>query len=92
MIEDNIVEIQISSGFGHNTQKPYVQLLIPKADWMTRMTPNQARELAHNLLKVAEAADTDGYLVGFFTNVIGAGDQHAIAALLSKFREYRGKE
>lgn len=37
---------------------PYVQVLIPQADWMTQMPPESARELALSLLACADAAET----------------------------------
>lgn len=46
----DITSIEVSSGFGYNTQQPFVQMLIPRADWMTQMSPADARDLAHNLI------------------------------------------
>jgi len=66
MIEQEyLVGVMVSSGFGYNTQQPYVQVLIEAADWSTQMSPATARELAFNLLTAADAAESDGFLVGF---------------------------
>lgn len=92
MIEEEGVVFEVSSGFGHNTQAPYVQVLIPKADWMTQMPPATARELAMNLLACADAAESDGFLIGFFRKEIGIEDMRMIAGLLVQFREYREKQ
>lgn len=92
LIEEEGVVFEVSSGFGHNTQAPYVQVLIPKADWMTQMSPEMARELAHNLLAAADAAESDGFLVTFFRERIGVDDMRAVASLLVQFREYREKQ
>jgi hypothetical protein len=89
--ERGITNIMITSGFGHNTQQPYVQMLIGRADWMTQMPPETARELAFNLLGAADAAESDGFLVGFFRETIGIDDMRAVASLLIQFREYREK-
>lgn len=42
MIEEQGITFEVSSGFGHNTQQPYVQVLIQAADWMTQMPPSAA--------------------------------------------------
>lgn len=90
MIEqEDITNIEISSGFGHNTQRPYVQMIIQRADWMTQMTPETARELAFNLLTCADAAESDGFLVGFLQNTVGVDDMRTVASILVQFREYR---
>lgn len=89
--DEGMSSIEVSSGFGHNTQQPYVQLLIHQADYSTQMTPETARELALNLLTAADAAESDGFIVGFLRNTIGVDDMRAIATILVEFREYRDK-
>lgn len=90
LIEDEgITDIGVSSGFGHNTQKPFVQIVIAQADWMTQMSPEIARVLAHNLLVAADAAESDGFLVGWLQDTIQVDDMRTIASLLVEFREYR---
>lgn len=92
MIEEEGVTFEVSSGFGHNTQAPYVQVLIKKADWMTQMSPADARRVAHNLLACADAAESDGFLVGFLQKTVGVKDMRAIAGILVEFREYREQQ
>ncbi|MGD9729251.1 MAG: hypothetical protein AB7L09_24705 [Nitrospira sp.] len=90
LIEDQgITDICISSGFGYNTQEPFVQMLIQRADWMTQMSPETARQLAYNLLSAADAAESDGFLVGWLQDAFQVDDMRAIATLLMEFREYR---
>lgn len=89
MIEEQGITFEVSSGFGHNTQQPYVQVLIQAADWMTQMPPATARELAMNLLACADAAESDGFLVTFLRERIGVADMRAVASLLVEFRAYR---
>lgn len=91
-IEEEGITFEVSSGFGHNTQMPYVQVLIPKADWMTQMSPADARRVAFNLLACADAAESDGFLVGFFRDHIGLDKASHVAGLLMEFREYREKQ
>lgn len=92
VIEEQGVTFEVSSGFGHNTQAPYVQVLIKKADWMTQMPPADARRVAFNLLACADAAESDGFLIGFFRKEIGIEDMRVIAGLLVQFREYRQEQ
>lgn len=87
--EGGITTINITSGFGHNTQRPFVQMLIPRADWMTQMSPAEARDLALNLLQAADGAESDGFLVTFLRETVGVDDMRAAATLLVEFREYR---
>lgn len=92
LIEDSgLTNITVTSGFGHNTQQPFVEMTIRRADWTTQMSPEMARELAHNLLAAADAAESDGFLVTFFRERIGVDDMRAVASLLVEFREYREK-
>lgn len=87
--QEGIVDIMVTSGFGYNTQQPYVQVLIQKANWMTQMTPETARELAFNLLTAADGADSDGFLVSFFRQSVGVNNIRMLATILSQFRDYR---
>lgn len=93
MIEDSdITNITVTSGFGHNTQQPFVEMTIRRADWTTQMKPATARQLALSLFAAADAAESDGFLVGFFQKEIGIEDMRMIAGLLVQFREYREKQ
>lgn len=79
----------VTNGFGHNTQQPFVQVLIERADFVTQMSPANARELALNLLEAAEAAESDGFLITFLRKNIKVNDGHAIALVLLEFRKWR---
>lgn len=89
--EGSEIVFMVSSGFGGNTNRPYVQVLIEAADWMTQMPPEKARDLAHNLLGAADAAESDGFLVTFLRQRVKAGDE-AIAQILIEFREWRREQ
>lgn len=86
------ITFTVSSGFGHNTQKPFVQVLIESADFVTQMPPEKARELALNLLTCADAAESDGFIVGFMKKAADVTDQRALATILVQFREYRDEQ
>lgn len=90
MIEqEGLANVMVTSGFGSNTQQPYVQVLIEVADWSTQMPPATARELAFNLLSCADAAESDGFLVTWLRQRIGVEDPNALVGVLMQFREYR---
>ena len=89
MTEDNNIVFEVMTGFGHNTQQPYVQIVIQAADWMTQMSPADAREIGMNLLAAAENAEGDGFLVNFLRETVGMDDMRAVATLLMEFRQYR---
>ncbi len=89
MDEQELIVFMVTSGFGHNTQKPFVQVLIERADFMTQMSPENARELAMNLLSAADAAESDGIFVTFLRDRLNFTDMRGIATILSEFREYR---
>lgn len=90
--EEGIGCISVTSGFGYNTQQPFVQMIIQRADWMTQMSPAEARDLAFNLLTCADSAESDGFLVGFFQNTVGVDDMRTVASILVQFREYRDQQ
>lgn len=89
--DQGIVNIFVQSGFGHNTQQPFVEVVIHAADWSTQMSPANARELAFNLLQCADAAESDGFLVGFLRQRIGVDNMRAVAGVLVEFRDYRAE-
>ena len=53
--------------------------------------PEDVRTFAHTLLREADNAETDAFLVtSFFKDKVQA-DTHALAGLISDFRNYRAK-
>jgi len=81
---------RVSSGYGGNTRRPFVQIQHPAIDRPLTISPNEARALALNLMECADAAETDGFLVEFFKGEMDQPDK-TIAYLLMQFREYRKK-
>lgn len=76
------IVFDIQSGFDTRTQEPCVQVLIEAAGWVVQMPPAKARELALDLL---EAAEADGFMVGFVRHVVGVTN-------LNEFRKYREEQ
>lgn len=77
-------EFHVTSGYGHNSREPFVQMQCPNP--VVQMSPENARDLALNLLQAAEAAYSDAFLVEF----LGAIESETVAAgLLIEFRKWR---
>jgi len=87
--ENDLTVFEVTSGFGANTQEPYVQILIHGGDFMTQMSPENARELAINLITAAEAADSDGFIMDFLKERVGIESIKDRASVLIEFRHYR---
>lgn len=81
----------MQSGYGYNTRAPFVEMVIHAADWSTQMPPEQARDLAFNLLASADAADSDAFLMGFLRDYVGVTEPAALAGVLGQFRDYRAE-
>lgn len=89
MDDDQPVVFHVTSNFGHRTQQPFVMMTVGEQEFTAQMSPEDARDLAHNLLACADAAESDGFLVGFLQETVGVKDMRAIATILVQFREYR---
>jgi hypothetical protein len=76
----------VSSGYGGNTRRPFVEIVAPKL--RVTMSSAEARALALNILEASVAAEADGFLVNFFVREIEISQQEA-TGLLMKFRAYR---
>lgn len=78
--------INVTTGYGYKSKEPYVEVNVPKK--RIQMTPENARDLALNLLQAAEAAYSDAFLIEFLTDAIGSDPAQA-AILLGEFRKWR---
>lgn len=87
-MSDELINIIVTSGFGHRTREPYVQMLCHAKDFMTQMSPADARDLAMNLLMAADAAEGDAFMMDFAMKKIGLDERRA-AQILMDFREWR---
>jgi hypothetical protein len=83
--------IKVTSGFGGNTREPFVQVEMdyPK-DHPLQLHPDEARDLAANLLQAAEAADGDQFMFEFVSKELHAGD-NAGANILLEYRKFRNE-
>lgn len=92
MSEEELINWTVVSGFGHNTQRPFVEIIIRPHEVQTQMSPATARELAQNLLYAADAAESDAFLVTFMRQRIGVKDAKIIAGILMDFRKWRDEQ
>jgi hypothetical protein len=83
--------ISIASGYGRNTHQPFVTIGIANpsesANPVVQITAAEARRQAHFILEAADAAESDGFLLGWLGKQELSESQ--IALLLSDFRAYR---
>lgn len=77
----------VSSGYGANTQKPFVALEFD-GQMLDQIPPEGARALAYNLIAAAEAAEQDAFLVTFMQKQVGLPLTHA-AQVLGEYRQWR---
>ncbi len=80
---------EVKSIYGHKHQRGLVEIYVNGADFSALMLPDDARDLALNLLQCAEAAESDEILIRFLTQRIGLKDNRAKAGILNDFRQIR---
>lgn len=92
-MSDTWKKIMVTSIYGYKTRAPMINIDIsafPK-DHPLQLHVEEARDLAHNILAAAEAAEQDGFIFSFFKDQLGTTEKEAAAALLA-YREHRDKE
>jgi mitochondrial fission protein ELM1 len=82
------IMFSVTSGYGANTQQPFVAITVGAKDFHTQMSPEQAIEIAHNLLHAAESSLTDAFLVTFLRDRVGS-EMPQVVGLLNEFRQWR---
>jgi hypothetical protein len=84
-------EIRVSSGYGRNTRAPFVTLALPPDVTTVQLPPEQARQVAMQLVEAAEASHSDAFLAGFLRERIGVTDDGKIAMVIEEAREFRDR-
>lgn len=79
--------INVTSGYGANTRQPFVEIHTDKLKTPLQLLPNEARDLASNLLQAAEAAEQDAFIFEFHSQLLE--DEKAGAAMMFQFRKWR---
>ena len=80
--------IRVESGYGGNTRQPFVEIKDDRLKSPMQISPEEARDLALNLLEAAEAAEQDAFMFEFVSKDLNAGDQ-AAANIIGEFRKWR---
>ena len=83
--------IRVESGYGGNTRQPFVEIKDDRLKEPLQLFPEEARDLALNLLEAAEASEQDAFIFEFFSNIMGGGEKgdHAGVKSLVEFRQWR---
>lgn len=84
--------IKVTSGYGGNTRQPFVAIETDKLKEPLQLSPEEARDLAQNLLQCAEASEQDAFIVEFHSGFIeGTPDEKRAvgASMLIEFRKWR---
>lgn len=82
------MKIFVTSGYGHNTRQPFVQMSADAMEKPIQLSPEDARDLASNLLQAAEASEQDAFIFEFHSSFVG-GDERVGANMLVQFRKWR---
>lgn len=84
--------INVTSGFGGNTRQPFVEINAEKLKGPMQLSPEEARDLAANLLQAAEAAEQDAFIFEFHSAFIEGtpeAKRNFGASMLIEFRKWR---
>jgi hypothetical protein len=84
--------IHVESGYGGNTRQPFVEIKADKLKEPLQLSPEEARDLASNLLQAAESAEQDAFIVEFHSDFIeGTSEEkrNVGAVMLMEFRKWR---
>ena len=82
--------INVTSGYGGNTRQPFVEIHTDKLKEKEhlQLSPEEARDLAQNILEAAEAAEQDAFIFEFHRDLMN-GDENVAANMLIQFRKWR---
>ena len=80
--------ILITNGYGARTKQPFVSITEESQDFNIQLSPEEAIDLAHNLLSAAEASIQDAFFIEFMRQKVKAEDQQ-IVGMLEDFRQWR---
>lgn len=84
--------INVTSGYGRNTRQPFVEIKTDKLKEPMQFSPEEARDLAMNLLQAAEASENDAFIFEFHTSFVEGTDEEKNnigASMLIQFRKWR---
>lgn len=79
-------EFWVNSGYGLHTRQPFVSM--HDGDWVRQVSPEEARQIARNLMEAAEAAEVDDFLITWAQQSMDVPLDSAVN-LLAMYREHR---
>lgn len=79
--------VEVVSGYGANTRVPYIELRLPEREPL-QLEIDEARLVGQMILESCEAAESDAFIVEWFTEHLGVEMPQA-AKLLHEFRQWR---
>ena len=85
-----VENVLVTSGYGAVTREPFVQINFDDR-FTTKMTPENARDIALSLLRASESAYSDAFLLEFVKDKLG-GDDSMAGVILLEFRKWRNTE
>lgn len=80
--------INVTSGYGGNTRQPFVEIKAKQIKEPMQLLPEEARDLALNILEAAEAAEQDAFIFEFHSQLVD-GNENVGANMLVQFRKWR---
>lgn len=83
--------IWCTSIFGAKTHRGLVQITEQKSELNIIITPDEARNIARDLIQVASAAEHDAFLVDFLSEKTGTKWDQAVQ-IMREFREWRKQQ
>jgi len=84
--------ILVTSGYGGNTGQPFVEIKDDRLKAPMQLSPEEARDLALNLLEAAEASEQDAFIFEFHSGFIQGTEsekKNVGASMLIEFRKWR---
>jgi hypothetical protein len=78
----------VTSMFGTRTKEAIVNVAVPGGS-LVQMRPHEARDLALNLLRCAEAAEADAFVWHFLHDKLPDLPDAAVAGVIGDFRKWR---
>ena len=83
--------VAVSCMVGLETREPLISLQVTDDSGTARlqMSPEEAREVAGNILEAAESAETDAFIVDWLKTTVKVDDDRKIATMLKAFRDFR---
>jgi len=88
--------LSVASGFGMNTKQAFVTIGLANpqetANPVVQIASHVARQIAHQILEAADAAESDGFVLEWLTEGAASLSEGQAASLLNDFRSWRERQ